>query len=198
MHDLGVTQPLFCAMEKALSANAQDTVLDVGAGDGFYLGNLAAATNCTASGVDISITAMDAAARRYRECEWIVANADRFIPYAEHSFSVLISITGRMNPDEFWRVLKPDGKLLIAIPAPDDLIELRGEGRDRVTRTVELFASRFRLMGQQRTTTTAQLNEAAIENILLSIYRPMQLKRPEAMRVTLSLDLLLFELTEGR
>ncbi len=37
-----------------------------------------------------------------------------------------------MNVSEFRRVLRDDGRLLVAIPAPDDLIELRGEGKDRV------------------------------------------------------------------
>ena len=48
-----------------------------------------------------------------------------------------------MNASEFRRVLRDDGRLLVAIPAPDDLIELRGAGRDRVARTVETFAPRL-------------------------------------------------------
>ncbi len=83
---------------------------------------------------------MEAAAKRYPKCEWIVANADRFLPYADRSFSIVLSITGRMNADEFRRVLRDDGRLLVALAAPEDLIELRGTGRDRVDRTVETFA----------------------------------------------------------
>jgi hypothetical protein len=55
-----------------------------------------------------------------------VANADRFVPYADASFSAVISITARMNASEFRRVLRRDGRLLVAIPSPEDLVELRG------------------------------------------------------------------------
>src|SRR6185436_15269700 len=98
---------------------------------GFYLGSLAQQAGFDAHGVDISIPAIDAAARRYPGCEWIVANADRFLPYGDASFSIVLSITARMNAPEFRRVLRDGGRLLIAIPAPEDLIELRGVGRDR-------------------------------------------------------------------
>jgi 23S rRNA (guanine745-N1)-methyltransferase len=142
--------------------------------------------------VDISIPAIDAAARRYPECQWIVANADRFIPFADGSFSIVQSITARMNASEFRRVLREDGRLLVAIPAPDDLIELRGAGRDRVARTVETFAPHFALANQTRATTRADLDAAAVHDVLHSIYRPLRSEPAEAMRITFSLDLLLF------
>jgi hypothetical protein len=97
-----------------------------------------------------------------------------------------------MNADEFRRVLRDDGRLLVALPAPDDLIELRGTGRDRVERTIETFAKDFILSDQRRVTTTADLDASGIVDVLLSIYRPIQTHPIQAMRVTFSLDLLLF------
>jgi 23S rRNA (guanine745-N1)-methyltransferase len=193
LHDLGVTQPLVDAIGDLAAVTRQDIVLDAGCGDGFYLGMLARRSKCDAHGVDISTAAIDAAAKRYPECEWIVANADRFMPYADQSFSLILSITARMNSSEFRRVLRNDGRLLVAIPAPEDLVELRGAGRDRVARTVEGFARDFRLIDQRRVTTAADLDAQAVRDVRHSIYRPMQAKPPEAMRVTLSLDLLLFQ-----
>jgi 23S rRNA (guanine745-N1)-methyltransferase len=193
LHDLGVTGPLLIGIAGMLATSSTDIVLDVGCGDGFYLGSLARKMGFDAHGLDISIPAVDAAAKRYPDCEWMVANADRFMPYADRSFSIILSITGRMNVGEFRRVLRDDGRLLVAIAAPDDLIELRGTGRDRVTRTIETFAGNFRLTNQHRVTTTADLDAAAVEDILHSIYRPMRSKPVEALRVTFSLDLLVFE-----
>ena len=193
LHDRGVTGPLLHAIGDMVAASPGDTVLDAGCGDGFYLGALARQTGCRAHGVDISIPAIDAAARRYSECEWIVANADRFVPYAARSFSVVVSITARMNSAEFRRVLREDGRLLVALPAPDDLIELRGAGRERVARTVETFADDFTLAARRRVTTAADLDAAAVDDVLHSIYRPMRSQPPRAMRVTFSLDLLLFQ-----
>lgn len=167
-------------------------VLDAGCGDGFYLGTLARKTGSSAHGVDISVPAIEAAARRYPECEWIVANADRFVPYADRSFSIVMSITARMNVSEFRRVIRDEGRLLIALPAPDDLIELRGRGRDRTARTIQTFAPAFTLLDRRRVTTSVDLDIAAVEDILLSIYRPLRSRPVEAMCVTFSLDLLLF------
>jgi 23S rRNA (guanine745-N1)-methyltransferase len=193
LHDRGVTAPLLRAIGEIIAPSAGDIVLDAGCGDGFYLGTLAREIGFSAHGVDISVPAIQAAARRYRESEWIVANADRFIPYADRSFSIVMSITARMNAGEFRRVLRDDGRLLIALPAPDDLIELRGSGRDRTARTIQEFAPGFTLADQRRATTTADLDAASVHDVLLSIYRPMRSRPAEAMRVTFSLDLLLFQ-----
>jgi 23S rRNA (guanine745-N1)-methyltransferase len=192
LHDRGVTKPLLLGIADVLGASEKEVVLDAGCGDGFYLGSLSEMTGCAGYGVDISTAAIDAAARRYRGCEWIVANADRFLPYSDGSFSMVLSITARMNAPEFRRVLRDDGCLLVAIPAPDDLIELRGAGRDRTDRTIDTFRSGFTLVDQRRVTTSADLDAAAVEDVLHSIYRPMQPEAAKAMRVTFSLDLLSF------
>jgi 23S rRNA (guanine745-N1)-methyltransferase len=192
LHERGVTEPLLRGIAETVGGAPADTVLDAGCGDGFYLGSLALETGFKAHGIDISVTAIDAAARRYPGCEWIVANADRVVPYSDGSFSMVLSITGRMNSSEFRRVLRDDGHLLVAIPAPEDLLELRGTGRDRVERTVETFAPSFTLVARRRAATTADLDAAAVHDALLSIYRPMTERPAKAMRVTFSLDLLLF------
>ena len=97
-----------------------------------------------------------------------------------------------MNAEEFRRVLRDDGRLLVALAAPEDLIELRGVGRDRVERTVEAFAKDFTLIDRRRATTLVDLDSSEVHDVLLSIYRPMRAQPVEAMRVTFSLDLLLF------
>lgn len=196
LHDLGVTATLLRGIAEFLRPSAGESILDAGCGDGYYLGNLSQEFGLDAHGVDISIPAIDAAARRYPGVEWIVANADRFIPYADAAFSAVLSITARMNAPEFRRVLRDDGRLLIALPSPEDLIELRGAGRDRVARTVETFAADFTLAAQGRVTTTADLDAAAVSDVLHAIYRPLQPQVPSASRVTFSLDLLLFRVRQ--
>ncbi|HEV2446694.1 MAG TPA: methyltransferase domain-containing protein [Candidatus Sulfopaludibacter sp.] len=191
-HDRGINGPLLSAIAEMLDASPQESILDAGCGNGDHLGTLARQLGCDAYGLDISVPAVDAAARRYPECEWIVANADRFIPYSDRSFSAVMSITARMNASEFRRVLRDDGRLLVAVAAPDDLLELRGAGRDRVPGTVESFAPSFTLAAERRATTTADLDAEAVSDVLHSIYRPIRSKPVQAMRLTLSLDLLLF------
>jgi 23S rRNA (guanine745-N1)-methyltransferase len=206
LHDRGVSAPLLDAIAGVIAssggASASDVVLDAGCGDGFYLGSLARRIGFDAHGVDISAPAIRAAARRFPPAEgrfeWVVANADRHIPYADASFSLVLSITARMNPVEFRRVLRPavgkDGRLLVAIASPEDLAELRGPGRDRVPRTLETFATEFTLVDQRRATTVADLDAEAVRDVLVSIYRPMRAQPiVAAMRLTFSLDLLLFK-----
>ena len=192
LHERGVTAAHRAAIAEALAATREDVVLDAGCGDGFYLGGLQRDIGFEGHGVDISAAAVDAAARRYPECFWVVANADRVVPYADRSFSRVMSITARMNPGEFRRVLRDDGRLLVAAPAPDDLIELRKLGKDRAPQTVATFAEGFRLVSQRRVTASAELDAEAVRDVLVSIYRPMQTQAAEAMRVTFSLDLLVF------
>ncbi|HSP34610.1 MAG TPA: methyltransferase domain-containing protein, partial [Thermoanaerobaculia bacterium] len=130
-----------------------DAILDAGCGEGYYLGSIG--RGC---GVDISTAAIELAAKRYPECEWIIANADRFVPYADASFDVVTSITGRLNADEFRRVIRDDGVLIVAVAAPDDLLELRGaRNRDRVERTIAMFPQ-FTFVDHSRMTTKAELD----------------------------------------
>jgi 23S rRNA (guanine745-N1)-methyltransferase len=152
--------------------------------------------------VDISIPAIDLAARRYPDCQWIVANADRFLPYEDASFAAVTSITARLNPEEFRRVLAPGGTLLIVLPGADDLVELReavqGERveRDRAERTIAAFAPMFALDRQETVRHVAHLDPEAMTDVMSSSYRGLRtrererLEQLEAMDVTLARDLL--------
>lgn len=186
--DRGFAAPLLAAIRQLVP---EGEILDAGCGEGFYLGSLG--RGC---GVDISTSAIELAAKRYPQCEWIIANADRFIPYAGASFHVVMSITGRLNPSEFHRVLRPQGKLLIAVAAPDDLVELRGRAnRDRVERTVAMFAPQFQLVEKRTAATIVSLDAEARRDIRLATYRGRKEnagRNAGAPLVTLALDLLLF------
>ena len=195
LHDLGVTRPLLEGVHHMLGLTPHDSVLEVGCGDGFFAGQLAEQTGCRATGIDISTAAIDAAAKRYPKCQWLVANADRFIPCEDASFNVVLSVAARRNPAEFHRVLCPDGRLLMGVPAPDDLEELRGTGRDRATQVIEEFRKTFSVTDQDRVTTHADLDEPAVRDVMLSIYRPLG-DPAKAMRLTFSLDLLVFIRTQ--
>lgn len=189
----------------AFSTNRIDgPVLDAGCGEGAHLAAFHQAAGAEAHGTDISVPAIDAAAKRHPYCHWTVANADRFLPYADSSFGLVSSITARLNSAEFRRVLRDDGRLLVVVAAPDDLLELReamlGEKvqRDRIGRTAEIFAGHFVLSEQQRVQHRALLDREAISDVMTSSYRGLRtrerarLETIGAMEVTLARDLLLF------
>jgi hypothetical protein len=97
-----------------------------------------------------------------------------------------------MNADEFRRVLKSSGRLLVAVPGPEDLQEIWGMGRDLVERTCETFASRFVLAAKRRVTHSVELSPDALRDVQLSTYRGAGPLVPGNSPVTFSLDLLLF------
>jgi len=51
------------------------------------------------------VSAIEAAARRHPGLGWVVANADRSLPYADASFRAVLSVTARVNAVEVRRVL---------------------------------------------------------------------------------------------
>jgi len=200
----GHAAPLVDAIVRALPLRQGDTLLDAGCGEGHHLAAFRSAYGVDAHGTDISVPAIELAARRYRDCSWVVANADRFLPYEDASFRAVASITARMNAPEFHRVLAPAGLLLVVIPAADDLLELRsailgaGVERDRVDRTIEAFAATFELEHRERIAHTPRLDRESIQDVMSSSYRGLRAREREklesidAIHVTLSRDLLAF------
>lgn len=200
----GLEAPLVDAVAALVPLAKADAALEVGCGEGHHLVAIVARTGCEGHGLDISTAAIDAAARRHPHLHWVVANADRVLPYPDASFRLVASITARRHASEFRRVLGGDGMLLVVVPAADDLIELRqailGEGieRDRVAGTVTDFAPHFTLALHERLRHRARLDPALLQDVMSASYRGLresQRSRLAALGpldVTLSRDALLF------
>ena len=181
---------------QALLEEVQGVTLDVGCGEGTFLGSLARERAVEAHGVDLSVPAIDLAARRWPGGNWWVVNADRALPFADGSFDTALSIAGRRPAAELRRVVK--GRLLVAVPGEDDLIELReavlGEGRllGRVEKTVAELAGLFELESHR---TLRSVEKVDAQDALAATYRgarQSQRKELGEMPVTLSFDLLRF------
>lgn len=200
----GFAEPLVEAIVAAMPLTPEDTLLDAGCGEGHHTGAFRRVYGAQVCGLDLSVPAIELAARKYRDCEWIVANADRFLPFEDASLTAVASITARLSVDEFHRVLAPGGALLVVIPGADDLIELReailGEGveRDRTERTIEMFSSKFELERHQPLRHVARLDREAIADVMASSYRGLRTRERERLNgvdatdVTMARDLLLF------
>lgn len=194
--------PLIDALVRAFPLRG--ALLDVGCGEGSHLEAFRHAYGVEPWGIDISVPAIELAARSYRECSFVVANADRFLPFADGSFDAVMSITARMHRDEMHRVLHPDGALLVVIPGAEDLVELReavqGERveRDRVQRTVDEFTPLFALERHDTLKSVGRLDRTAILEVMSSSYRGLRTRERErieqldAAEVTLAREALLF------
>ena len=101
------------------------SLLDCGCGEGHFLGALSESRAGQFFGVDVSKEAIRCAAKRCRKAKWIVANAMRKLPFADETLDAILSILAPRNPEEFARILKPDGALILGVPGPNHLIELR-------------------------------------------------------------------------
>ncbi|HEV2662326.1 MAG TPA: methyltransferase domain-containing protein [Ktedonobacteraceae bacterium] len=103
-------------------------ILDAGCGEGYYLGRLQQALadrSLQCVGFDISKEAIRLAARRYKQACFVVANLNERLVLADSALHMILNIFAPRNPAEFARVLVPGGLLLIAIPEPEHLLQLR-------------------------------------------------------------------------
>jgi len=154
-----------------------ETALDAGAGTGLLLGHLAWLYRLEGWALDISVPAVRFGSRRWPALSWVVANAHRRLPFADGAFTLVLSSVGPKNPKEFSRILAADGSLLLIVPAPEDLIELRhallGEGRriDRAARALELFGASFRCADRTYARGRQRLDRAGLDDLLTATYR---------------------------
>ncbi|MCC7300137.1 MAG: methyltransferase domain-containing protein [Verrucomicrobia bacterium] len=123
--DSGAFDPLtnFILHSSCIAQHSSLSILDCGCGEGHFLGALSG----TRFGMDISKEAIRCAAKRYKDVNWIVANGMRKLPFADQSLDVILSVLAPRNPEEFSRILKPDGALILGVPGPNHLIELRSQ-----------------------------------------------------------------------
>ena len=99
-------------------------ILDAGCGEGWYSSRLAESMDAGLIGLDISKEAVRAAAGRYKGHLWICASAAH-IPVADQSIGLLTSLFAFTAPEEFKRVLKPEGTFIQVLAAQDHLLGLK-------------------------------------------------------------------------
>jgi 23S rRNA (guanine745-N1)-methyltransferase len=196
--DGGFGKPLLdplLAMVEGIAPPAGSAVLDVGCGEGTFLAAVCARFGLDGHGVDISTPAIEAASRRHRDLGWVVANADRGLPFADGSFAIVMTIAGRRNAPELRRVVAPAGRLVAAVPAEDDLREIRAalHGNativDRFGPLLSELEGRFKLEQRKVVRHVARLESPALLDLLAATYRGARRSQKEAIEKLESMDM---------
>lgn len=102
-------------------------ILDAGCGEGYYTEKIAETVgdlNAEIVGIDISKTAADYAARRTKPALFAVASVFR-MPVESESCHIVTSLFAPYCGEEFLRVLKKDGVLIMVIPSERHLWQLK-------------------------------------------------------------------------
>lgn len=169
----GFYQPLAEAIATAVGDVKPQVVADFGCGEGYYLHEVTRnIASVRAYGTDISKPAVAAAAKVYREAQFVVADTNRFIPLASGSVDAAINVFAPRNAAEFGRVMRPGGRLVVAIPGAEHLASLRerfgliGIEEDKAVKIAAQLAEHFELKQTQHVDCAIELDGAAATDLL--------------------------------
>ncbi len=110
-------------------SEANPAVVDAGCGEGYYTGRLdaflsAQGVHADLCGFDISKAAVKLAAKKYRSIQFAVGSMFG-IPVQTSSSNLLTNVFAPIVPEEFERVVKPGGAMILAVPGERHLYGLK-------------------------------------------------------------------------
>jgi len=175
---LALSELLKLQISKSIQENLADfCLIDSGCGEGYFLGQLSkhlsedlslSRLNIDSFGLDISKAGILMGAKRYPLPKYIVADINNDLPFLSKSVDVLLSICAPKNFPEFSRVLKGTGQLIVVMPTPSHMVELRQYydlltiDADKEERLLNK-ASSFRVVTSDRVNSSAVLSKEEID-----------------------------------
>lgn len=125
-----LAEELCRTLEKTLSGRKQPAVIDSGCGEGYYTAELAGAIpEASVYGIDISKSGIAHAASRrnakgIKNLELAVASGFA-LPFRAGFADAVVSVFAPISNDEYARVLKKSGKLIVVSPTERHLFGLK-------------------------------------------------------------------------
>jgi 23S rRNA (guanine745-N1)-methyltransferase len=139
VHRAGVFDPLVAALAALPFDRFPRELLELGCGEGFFLGHLTRAHGiATSYGLDLSVDAVKLAAKNLPSSLIVRADLLQPLPFANASLDLVASIFAPRPLPEIKRVLRPGGSALFVYPEPAHWHELRaflplaGIGEDKL------------------------------------------------------------------
>lgn len=112
--------------EAEVSEDVRPVIVEIGAGTGYYLAHaLDDVTDSRGLGIDISVPAAKHLAKCHPRAGAVVADAWQRLPISDGVVDVITVIFAPRNPEEFARILKDDGQVVVLTAHPGHLDELR-------------------------------------------------------------------------
>jgi SAM-dependent methyltransferase len=148
-------------------------VVDAGGGTGHYLAHvLERAPPARGLVIDSSAAALRRAARSHPRAAAVGWNVWEPWPLPDGSVDLVLDVFAPRNPEEFHRVLRPHGALLVVTPAPEHLAEVRAVARlidvdeRKPERLAHALGARFRTEASTTLTFPMRLDAAGLRQVV--------------------------------
>ncbi|WP_309234547.1 putative RNA methyltransferase [Nocardia sp. XZ_19_385] len=148
-------------------------VLEIGAGTGYYLARvLDTAPAARGLALDVAKAAARRSARAHPRAAAVLADAWRGLPLRAKTVHRVVSIFAPRNPAEVARVLRADGRFVVATPTVRHLAELVGPlgmvtvDPDKDRRLSESMAGHFEILDRTTVDYPMKLDRADIANVV--------------------------------
>ncbi len=165
-------------IQQSKSPSGRIKILDAGCGEGSLLSGIQekiaqnSALDPLGVGLDISKEGIYMAAKEYSNSIWCVGDLAK-APLASQQFDFILNILTPANYAEFCRMLAPHGRLIKVLPEKDYLKELRNIFYERTNKqiysshnTLNIFKSKFKLLGLERLRYRVTLDEPWMEPLI--------------------------------
>ncbi|MDP5132050.1 MAG: methyltransferase domain-containing protein, partial [Paraglaciecola sp.] len=171
-----IAELLFVALKSdktAAEKQAVYSIYDAGCGEGYYLATIRSMLaekgfTLNASGSDISKSAIQKAAKKYKDIQYAVASSFN-LPLTDDSQDALIQVFAPSDSSQVSRVLKSGGLWLKVTPASQHLFELKQYVYEHaVSHDVDTsIPAHFNLVSQHRLAFTLRLDSDSERESLL-------------------------------
>ena len=177
--DAGYYRPLLDALATRVrgildASPGTPVVAEVGCGEGYYIGNIAASTGSAAAflGTDLSKAAVKLGAKRYHDVLFFVSDVHRRLYVPDAMLDVLLDVFAPRNAAEFARVLRPGAAALVVLPSEKHLARVRAElglleiEAHKERRVLDSLAEDFTAVDRQQIEYVLELPAAAVADLV--------------------------------